>query len=382
MTAATVTALAPAAAPAPASEGAVRSRRPLTRKAVIPVSAALLVAAAGAGIILAPRNTVSTEAAYVAADSTVAAPKVRGLVARVLVAENQPVKVGDPLVQLDPEEFDAKVVSAQADLANAEAAVAAARAALEALGADQRLASTNVRAAQVVIASADAENARAQADKRRYDELAASGAVARRDAETRRAAAVAAQAEADKVRAQFASSQDQAAVVGARRGMLAAAVSQAEAEVARARAALDLARQDLANALVRSQVAGVVANRQVQPGDYVQPGSRLLTIVPTGRLYVTAYFKETQTARMVVGQAARLHVDALPGAVLHGRVESLSPGSGSQFSLLPFEPGTGNFTKIVQRVPVRIRLDPGPELAKLRAGLSTKVQVDLRPAEG
>jgi membrane fusion protein (multidrug efflux system) len=116
----------------------------------------------------------------------------------------------------------------------------------------------------------------------------------------------------------------------------------------------------------------------VQTGDYVQPGTRLLSLVPIHALYVTANFKETQVARMRVGQSARVEVDALGGRTLTGRVDSFAPGSGSQFSLLPFEPGTGNFTKIVQRVPVRIALDPGQaDLDRLRPGLSTTVTVRL-----
>jgi membrane fusion protein (multidrug efflux system) len=122
----------------------------------------------------------------------------------------------------------------------------------------------------------------------------------------------------------------------------------------------------------------VVGDRQAEPGDYVQPGSRLMTIVPMKALYVTANFKETQVGRMTVGQPATIHVDALPGVALKARVESLAPGSGSQFSLLPFEPGTGNFTKIVQRIPVRLRLIPGQTgIDRLRPGLSATVEVRL-----
>jgi len=116
----------------------------------------------------------------------------------------------------------------------------------------------------------------------------------------------------------------------------------------------------------------------VRAGQYVQPGTRLMTIVPLGsRIYVVANFKETQTARMLPGQAASIEVDALPGAALRGTIDSFAPAAGSQFSLLPFEPGTGNFTKIVQRVPVRIRLAAGESLASLRPGLSTTVTVHL-----
>ncbi len=202
--------------------------------------------------------------------------------------------------------------------------------------------------------------------------------MARRDAEQYRTAAVTAQANAEHSRAEFAVSRNQAAVTQAKRLTLQANLAQAEATVASAKAALDLARQDQTNTLVRAPIDGVVGDRQVEPGDYVQPGSRLLTVVPLDALYVIANFKETQTARMVVGQDAGVEVDALPGQTLHGHVESFAPGSGSQFSLLPFEPGTGNFTKIVQRVPVRIRFDPGQAaLARLRPGLSSTVVVKL-----
>ena len=173
-------------------------------------------------------------------------------------------------------------------------------------------------------------------------------------------------------------SRDEASVTQVKRLTLEASLAQAQAAVASAKAALDLARQDQTNTLVRAPIDGVVGDRQVEPGDYVQPGTRLLSVVPLDELYVIANFKETQTARMVVGQTASIAVDALPGQTLTGRVESFAPGSGSQFSLLPFEPGTGNFTKIVQRVPVRIRFDANQvSLARLRPGLSSTVTVRL-----
>lgn len=218
------------------------------------------------------------------------------------MALNQPIKKGDPLVRINPEEYDARLVAAQPDLSFAEAAVAVARAA-----------------------------------------LALSG------------------------------------VVAANRAALVAGEAQALGALSRAQATLTLARQDQGHAIIRAPIDGVVADRQVEPGDYVQPGARLLTIEPLGRLYVTANFKETQTARMKPGQQVRIKVDALPGRALSGHVESLAPGTGSRFSLLPFEPGTGNFTKIVQRVPVRIAFDAGQsDLARLRPGLSVEATVQLR----
>ncbi|MBO9558955.1 MAG: HlyD family secretion protein [Caulobacter sp.] len=352
---------------------------PFSRKTVLAVGAAIVVAVGGGALIAAPKGSVSTDAAYIQADSSAIAPKVRGLVSEVLVGHNQAVHRGDALLRIDPEEFDARVASAEADVGNAEAAAASVRAALISLDAEERLASSNIRAAQTAIAAADAENVRAQADRKRYEDLANSGAVAKRDVERFRAAAIGAQSDADRSRAQLSVSQDQAAVTAAKRATLTANLAQADAAVARARAALVLARQDQSHAVVVSPIDGVVGDRQAEPGDYVQPGTRLMTIVPMNALYVVANFKETQVERMLPGQEATIKVDALGGKALKGHVESFAPGSGSQFSLLPFEPGTGNFTKIVQRVPVRVRIDPAQaEVARLRPGLSTTVKVKLK----
>ena len=361
-----------------AARPATGVRLPFSNRTLLAVGAAVVIAVAGAVYIASPKPSESTDAAYIQADSSVVAPKVRGLVAEVLVSHNQLVKRGDPLIRIDPEEFDARVASAEADLQNALATVASAKAALVSLDAEQALAAANVRAAQTSIRSADAQNARADADRKRFDNLVASGAVARRDADTYRAAAITAQSDADHSRAELDVSRNQAAVTQAKRATLEAGLAQALAAVARAQAALALARQDQDHTVVRASIDGQVGDRQVEPGDYVQPGTRLLTVVPMNALYVTANFKETQVARMTVGQPATIKVDALPGRSFKGEVDSFAPGSGSQFSLLPFEPGTGNFTKIVQRVPVRIRLDPGQTgLDHLRPGLSTTVKVRL-----
>jgi membrane fusion protein (multidrug efflux system) len=359
---------------------AAKARKaPFSRKTVLAVGTAVAAAVVGGSLIAMPKTTVSTDAAYVQADSSSVAPKVRGLISQVLVDHNQTVRKGDPLVRIDAEEFDARVAAAQADLANAEAEAAAANAAFIALAAEERLADSTVRAARTAIVSTDAQSVRAQADRKRFEDLADSGAVARRDVERYRAAAISAQSDADRSRAQLDISRDQVGVTQAKRATLAAALAKADASVARARAALLLADQDQGHTLIRAPIDGVVGDRQAEPGDYVQPGTRLLTIVPMKALYVTANFKETQVARMVVGQAATIKVDALDGKPLTGRVESFAPGSGSQFSLLPFEPGTGNFTKVVQRVPVRIQLDPGQKgLDRLRPGLSTTVKVRLK----
>lgn len=370
MTAAVVERLAP-------KEEAVRSRR-LPGRAIVVLALAVLAAAGGGLWLRSAKASVSTDNAYLKTDSTSVAPRVRGLVAQVLVSDNQAVRAGQPLIRLDPEEYAAQVAAKAGDLAMADAAVTAAEAALARLGAENALAAAGVREAQTAIVAEDAQSDRAQADWKRYEALLETGAVARRDAERVRAEAISAQAAAARSRAALSVSRNAAAVTESRRAELTAAVQQARAARARAAAALDLARQDEAHTVIRAPVDGVVGDRRANPGDYVQPGTRLLTLVPMNTLYVTANFKETQTSRMLRGQPAKVRIDALPGVVFKARVDSFAPGSGSEFALLPFEPGTGNFTKIVQRVPVRLRLEPGQrDVERLRPGLSAKVTVAL-----
>lgn len=353
--------------------------RPRIAPRTLLVSGLAVAAVVAGGVwIAAPPATQSTDDAYVAADATAVAPKVRGLVQEVLVRDNQAVRVGDPLVRIDPEEFDAKVQAAQADLADAQAQVAAARAALVSLAAEQRLAHANIAATGTALRSTAAEAARAEADRQRYDALVAAGAVARRDVDAYRAAAISAHQADARAQAMLDVSRRESGVTDAKRATLLAALDKAQATRMRAAAALDLARQDQHHTLIRAAVDGVVGNRQVRVGDYVQPGTRLLTLVPVEAVYVTANFKETQTRHMHEGQSVSVDVDALDGPALKGHVDSLAPGSGSSFALLPFEPGTGNFTKIVQRVAVRIRFDPGQAgVARLRPGLSVTARVKV-----
>jgi membrane fusion protein (multidrug efflux system) len=355
-------------------------RRRWRRNPLLAAAVALLIALVGAAWLLSPRTAESTDNAYVRADSSTIAPKVGGLVAEVLVRDNELVHAGQPLVRIDTRDFDARVAAAEADLADAVAGVADARAALDALGADTQLAAAGVRAAQTSIGSADAEYSRASADRARYEALSAQGFATRRDLERIRATAVGAASALDRTRADRDVASRQAGVTLARRPVLEAQLAKAQAAEARARATLDLARQDRGHAVIVAPIDGVVGNRQVQIGDFVQPGTRLLTLVPAHGLYVVANFKETQTRAMMPGQPVTILVDALGGEQLRGHVESLAPASGSDFSLLPFEPGSGNFTKIVQRVGVRIALDPDqPVAARLRSGLSVTATVRLKP---
>jgi len=371
-----------AANPVPSPSGekpaAVKRRLPFSPRTAVVVALAIAVALAGVIYIALPKNDVSTDAAYLEADSSTVSPRIRGLVAEVLVKHNEAVKAGQPLLRIDPQEFDAREAAATANLQTAQASVLAAKAAFAELDAQERLADSGIAAARASVAAGDAQSEQATADRVRFESLADAGAASKRDADQYRATAISAASEAQRLRAELGVSQSQAAATRARRQTLSANLAQAEAQAASAQAALDLARQDKAHTLVTSPIDGVVGDRQAEPGDFVQPGTRLMTIVPLDALYVVANFKETQVSRMTAGQQASISVDALPGVTLKGKVESFAPGSGSQFSLLPFEPGTGNFTKVVQRVPVRIRLEPGQDgLDRLRPGLSTTVTVGL-----
>jgi len=365
-------------AEASASDEALPSGKS-TRRKWLSLGVALCVAGVGLAWIFQPPTSQTTDNAYLSANTTTVAPKVRGLVVQVLVQDNQIVHAGDQLVRIDAEEFDARVVAAQADLAEARSGVASAKASLLSLYAEEQAAAANVRAASSAITGARAQAERAQTDNKRYANLVATGAVAVRDADANRAQAITADQEVAKDLALLDMARQSESVTRARRAVLEAAVQKAEATVARMNGLLELAKQDQRHSIITAPIDGVVGNRQVQQGDYVQAGTRLLTLVPLRERYVTANFKETQTGLMRPGQHAQIEVDALPGQRFQGTVESLAPGSGATFSLLPFEPGTGNFTKIVQRVPVRIRFDPGQvDLSGLRPGLSVTVKVALK----
>ena len=311
------------------------------------------------------RHVAETDNAYVKADSAVIAPRVAGYVAEVAVTDNQPVRAGDLLFRLDDRDWRAAVERARAELARARANLGAQAAATVSEG-------SGVAEAQAALAAARAEAARADAD------LARIAAVWREGFTTRAVydAAVAAQA-----RSRAAVAQAEAAVAAQRARQRAAASrgGGAGAEIAAAQAALAAAELTLSYAQVRAPIDGVVGARSVRVGEYLRAGQQAMVIVPVDQAYVVANFKETQLARMRPGQRAMLVVDAFPDAPLRGRVESISPASGAEFSILPPENATGNFTKVVQRLPVRIEIDrPLPPGVRLAPGLSVTVRVDLR----
>jgi membrane fusion protein, multidrug efflux system len=309
----------------------------------------------------------STDDAYLKADSMTVAPKVSGYVAEVYVADNQTVNAGQELVRLDGRQY-------QAALEQANATIAARKADIERGKAELAMQQANIAQARAQVVGARANLGHALEEVKRYEPLVASGA----ESNERLAELVNARNQASASLAAAA-----AAVQAAERqpASIQAQIDQARADLEAAEARAREAQLDLQDTLVRSTLSGRVGDRTVRVGQYAQPGTRLMTIVPVQDVYLEANFKETQIGLMRPGQPASIRVDALPGVTLQGTVASLSPGTGSQFALLPPENATGNFTKIVQRVPVRIRLDASPLMRQvLVPGLSVTVHVDTRGA--
>jgi membrane fusion protein, multidrug efflux system len=339
-----------------------RARRLL---AGVAVGALLIAAVWGVHWWRIGRFIESTDDAYLKADSVTVAPKVSGYVAEVYVTDNQSVAAGAPVVRLDSRQY-------QAALDQLTATTAARRADIARGEADLLLQQANVAHARAQLEGAKANQMYALAEIRRYEPLVSAGAESgERLAELRNAH--------DQANATLAA--DKAALESAERqvGATQAQILEDRAQLAAAAASAESARLDAQDTIVRSSIAGRVGDRTVRVGQYVQPGTRLMTIVPVQDLYLEANFKETQIGRMRPGQPATIHVDALSGEELHGTVASFAPGTGSEFALLPPENATGNFTKIVQRVPVRIRVDAGEEARKvLVPGLSVTVRVDTR----
>ncbi len=305
----------------------------------------------------------TTEDAYLQADKVSLAPRIAGTVAEVMVGDNQPVKPGDVIAKLDDREYRVALKQAEADVEKNRAQVLATAAAMM------------QQQAQIESAKADVDNTDAALDfaskeYTRYQNLlqSGSGTVQRQqqadsDLRQKRAAHDKAIASLDA-----ANKQDES---------LKALEASMKASLEGAQAKLEQAKLNLTYTTITAPIEGVVGDRSLRVGQFVSPGTGLLTVVPMGRdIYLLANFKETQTGQMVEGQRVTFTVDALGDHEFGGRIESFSPGTGAQFALLPPENATGNFTKVVQRVPVRIALDGDePLLARLRPGLSVEATV-------
>ncbi len=311
---------------------------------------------------------VATDNAQLDGHITVIAPKVQAFVSRVLVDDNRHVKAGDTLVVLDDRDLVVRLQQAEADLANARAAAGGAHGAGQA-SAQLAWSHAQQASAQANVVSAEANFKKAAADLERIRGLAANRIVPAQQLDAAQAAYDAAAAELESARKQSAAAGDQVSAYGA-------ALSGAGARLAAAEAAADNARLQASYAYILAPTDGIVAKRSAEVGALVQPGQTLMSIVPDHDVWVTANLKETQLEHVAVGDKASFTVDAYPGHVFHGHVESLSPATGARFSLLPPDNATGNFTKVVQRVPVRIAVDDPPDPARpLRPGMSAVVDI-------
>ena len=320
--------------------------------------------------------------AYLAADQVNIAPRVAGYVEEVLVTDNQVVRAGQVLARIDQRTANATADQSRAQIAEAEATVAQARATrrqqFDAIA--QALAQADQsRASLRQYEATDRFNASQVA---RYAPLSAVGAETNEKLAQNRASLQESRAQVASARAQLAASNAQVASARHQIAINDAQIRSGQAQVASARAQLAANEVDVEAAAVSSPIGGRIGDRTVRVGQYVTVGTRIMTVVPVDRLYLTANFKETQIGLMRVGQPVTIKVDALAGEEIHGVVESFSPGTGSRFAQVPTDNATGNFTKIVQRVPVRIRVDAGQEARRvLIPGLSATVSVDTRGAE-
>jgi membrane fusion protein (multidrug efflux system) len=312
----------------------------------------------------------ATNDAYLQADQVTVAPRVAGYVDQVLVGDNVQVKAGQPLVRIEARDSRAKLEQAQALVDQGRAGIAQAEAQI-------RQQEAQVAQARAQLAASRSALAFAAQQVTRYGPLAQSGAETGEHLDQLRQNQEQARAQSAAAAAQLLAAERQIAILRAQIG-----VTKAQIEQSLAQARQD--RVDVDDSLVVASIDGRVGDRSVRVGQYVAPGTKMMSIVPVRAIYLVANFKETQLARMRVGQPATLKIDALGGETVNGVVDSFAPGTGAQFALIPPSNATGNFTKIVQRVPVRIRLDARPAvLRRLLPGLSVEASVDtLAKASG
>ncbi|HEX5377792.1 MAG TPA: HlyD family secretion protein [Phenylobacterium sp.] len=340
----------------------------LPRRRWVPLAAggaATVALMVGGGLWWADRQHYeSTDNAFIQADKVSVAPQVDGFVAEVLVEDNQAVEAGQVLVRLDTASLRARLAQAEANASALDAAVR---------GVDDKAALEQAMIAQKAagVDSARAQAQMAEAELGRYGALAKAGWTSAQRAQSVNAAASQAGAAVAQAQATLEAERRAASSLGSAR---AQTLAQAQA----AHAAAESTRLDLSRTEIRAPVAGVVGARAVRPGQYVRPGASLMSVVPLGQAFVVANFKETQVSRLRIGQAVQIRADAFGKQTIAGHIDSFAPATGSEFALIPVENAVGNFTKIAQRLPVKIAVDAASPLAgALRPGLSVEVKVDV-----
>ncbi|WP_263410852.1 HlyD family secretion protein [Terriglobus tenax] len=359
---------------------------------VLAIAAALALTIQGCwGSWGANRSEQSTDDAYVRTDVTPLSTRVSGTVKEVLVQDYATVTPGQVLVQLQDEDYRAALAQAQAALAAAEASLTANEDAKRVQEEQIRGAETQITAAQAAVTAADAGIAAAKPDvehanseRARQEALLAARASTRQRveavvADAEKAQALLASRQADRARAEAAAKGAQVALAGQQRVLTSLRTKDdvLRADIAAKKAAIQVAEVNLNYTVIRAPLAGTVGERKTHPGQLVAAGMELISLVESSP-WIQANFKETQLAHMKAGDPVEVHIDALPDVTLKGHVAQIAPASGSQFALLPPDNATGNFTKVVQRVPVKIQLDPSEQIARLRPGFSATVTVKVK----
>jgi len=342
------------------------SRQAIKRVALALAVALGIAAAADFGhyYLTTGRYLETTDDAYVKADSTIIAPKVSGYIAQVLVGDNQPVKAGQVLAEIDDRDFRTALNQAKADVAASEAAV-------RNLNAQIELQEPLIQQQAAEVDAATANLKFAQEERTRYDELMKSGSGTIQRAQQTDAALRALTAQLQQSKAGLVAANKKVEILSTER-------AKAIAQLDRARAVEEQAALNLSYTQIAAPVDGTVGARSLRVGQFVQAGTQLMAVVPLNAVYVVANFKETQLTHVRNGQPVELTVDGFRGTKLKGHVDSLSPASGLEFALLPPDNATGNFTKIVQRVPVKIVLDDHGLNGLLRPGMSAEPTVNTK----
>jgi len=358
-----------AAAPAPLPAIPVARKGAVKRILMAGTAVALLAGAAWYGFDYwtVGRYLVSTDDAYVKADNTTIAPKVSGYLRDVLVGDNERVTSGQVLARIDDPDFKVALDQAKADVAAAEAAVASKRAQLE-------VQQAVIEAAKATVEVDTATHTFALQENKRYTDLAATGYGSVQNAQAAQSRNAGAEATILRDTANLASALKQVE-------LLKAEIVQATAAAARASALQRQAELNLGYTTITAPIDGIVGNRTLRTGQFVQAGTQLMSLVPATGAYVVANFKETQLTAVRKGQPVDIAVDMFPGQKVHGHVDSLAPASGQEFALLPPDNATGNFTKVVQRIPVKIALDTTS--IELRPGMSVipTIETLARPGQ-
>lgn len=357
----------------------------LRRKLLGGIAAAVLLAGAGYGgwYVLVGSHHVSTDNAYVGADTASVTPMVAAQVLNVRVSDTQAVRRGDVLVQLDDSDARITLAQAEAELARTRRQYGQTSATSTALAAQVDARNADIARARAQLVSAQADYERARVDLARRQRLAPNGAVSGEELSSATNAFASARAALELARAGIAqASSTRGAASGelaANNALISGTTANNAPEVLAAQAKVAQAKLDLARTVIRAPIDGVITRRNVQIGQRVAPGTALMLIVPIGQLYVDANFKEGQLDRVKVGQQVTLTSDLYGGDVeYHGKVVGLSGGTGSSFALIPAQNATGNWIKVVQRLPVRVALDPKELQAHpLRVGLSMDAEIDV-----